>query len=165
VNSKVRVFSEVNPGFSSRVQLCGFLALFAMASHANAAASPAARDSKADAGPPKSIFTMPTGPQEGKDPFFPKSSRPYINATPVVPTITNSQPAPPMTFDLKLNGISGTTERPLAIINGKTFEKNEEGEVHMGPAKINIRVVEISSNTATVQVGGQQQILHMRGNF
>jgi len=146
----------------------GLLGLLAMASLANAAASPSAKESKsnaADAGPPKSVFVMPTGPQEGRDPFFPKSQRPYINATPVVPTLTNPQPAAPITYDLKLNGISGTAERPLAIINGKTFEKGEEAEVRMGLARVNIPVIEITSNTATVQVGAQQQVLRMRGSF
>ena len=80
--------------------------------------------------------------------------QPYV---PVTPT--------PQTFDLKLNGISGTSEHRLAIINGKTFEKDEEGEVRVGAAKVNIRVVDITANSATVQVGGRQQVLRMRGNY
>jgi hypothetical protein len=152
------------------VLLCGLLGLVGMPSRVEAAASPAMRDSRsgqpvANAGPPKSVFVIPSGPQEGKDPFFPKSSRVYLSEKPVVPTNNFVAPTPQQTFDLKLNGISGTAEHRLAIINGKTFEKDEEGEVRVGAAKVNIRVVEITANSATVQVGARQQVLHMRGNY
>ena len=29
---------------------------------------------------PRSIFVLPTNPQEGRDPFYPNSTRPYENA-------------------------------------------------------------------------------------
>jgi hypothetical protein len=111
----------------------------------------------------KSVFVIPSGPPEGKDPFFPKSIRVYTEAAPkTTPILTN---AAPQNFELKLSGVSGTAERPLAIINGKTFEQGEEGEVRVGGGRINIRVVEIKGKTVMVQIGAQQQVLRLRDNY
>jgi hypothetical protein len=109
----------------------------------------------------ESIFTIPNARPEGKDPFFPKSEYPYQHAKPAA-TNTYVAPAVPQTVDLKLSGISGTSDHRLCIINGKTLEQGEEREVPVGPARINIRVLKIEVDTVTVQVGTQQQVLHLR---
>lgn len=111
----------------------------------------------------ESVFTMPTGPKEGKDPFYPKSDRPWRDAKPAAPQ--QLAPVTPQTLELKLSGISGTPEHRLAIINGKTFEQGEESEVRVGTARINIHVLKIEADTATVQVGTQQQVLRLRHSF
>jgi hypothetical protein len=163
VNSPTR-FNQTGrlggPGGTRFLCLLGCAALAAVVHGAN----PPARSNTAPSEPVvlKSVFVMPTGPQEGKDPFFPRSLRPYESV--IVRTNMPLAVAPTM-IDLKLSGISGTAERPLAIINGKTFEQGEEGEVRVGVAHMNIRVVEIKANTVTVQMGTQQQVLRMRGNF
>jgi len=128
---------------------------------AGAAAGPAISVSNAiPAG--LSVFVIPGTPPEGKDPFFPKSLRVYTTGAASTNRVVT---APPQTVELKINGISGTAEHPLAIINGKTFEQGEEGEVRVGAARMNIRVLEIKANTVTVQVGTRQQVLRMRGGF
>src|SRR5438270_10526732 len=73
----------------------------------------------------KSVFTMPTAPREGKDPFFPRSTRPYTTRI----ISTNTTPAP-IIADFRLDGISGPPDHRLAIINYKTFEVGEEAEVN-----------------------------------
>lgn len=113
---------------------------------------------------PKSVFIMPATPQEGKDPFFPRSMRPYgpghetVKASP-------QQPAA-VVVDLRLNGISGTAERRLAIINNHTFEVNEEGVVsNSSGAPVRIRCLDIKADSVLVQIGGEQRILRLRSGF
>jgi hypothetical protein len=107
---------------------------------------------------PQSTFTQPKRREEGRDPFFPKSIRPYgEEAKPKnVPTVT------PIA-ELSLKGISGTPEQPLAIINTTTFTVGEEGDVSTRAGKIRIRCVEIrmSEGTVLVQVGGQSRELRL----
>src|SRR5439155_407260 len=66
----------------------------------------------------QAVFVNPHSRQEGRDPFFPRSDRPYASFV-AIPTKT-SQPS--VTADLKLGGISGSPEHRLAIINNRTFE-------------------------------------------
>jgi hypothetical protein len=110
---------------------------------------------------PKSAFIIPASPQEGKDPFFPLSTR----LLPSVVVSTNPQPAAAVVaveIKLKLNGISGTSARPLAIINNRTFEANEESAVSTVSGPVRIRCLEIKPDAVVVQVGGEQRILRLR---
>lgn len=108
---------------------------------------------------PKSVFLIPTTPQQGKDPFFPRSLRLFASAV----VNTNVQPlATPPSVQLRLNGISGTPDRRLAIINNQTFETNEEGEVPTNPGRARIRCLEIKADSVLVQVGGEQRVLRLR---
>ncbi len=109
---------------------------------------------------PKSVFIIPTAPQEGKDPFFPRSTRLFSS----VVVKTNIQPIT-HPIELHLNGISGTTDRPLAIINNQTFETNEEGEVPVHPGRARIRCLEIKPDSVLIQVGGEQRLLHLRAGL
>lgn len=104
-----------------------------------------------------STFVLPAKPSEGKDPFFPHSTRPYGA---VAPTKT-AQPA--VVAELTLGGISGTTDRPLAIINNSTFTTGDELEVTSGKLKLRIRCLEINMQTGSVlvQVGGERRELRL----
>lgn len=53
----------------------------------------------------QSVFVLPKTPAEGKDPFFPRSSRPYNTQT--IERTNLPAPANPAKLELKLNGISG----------------------------------------------------------
>jgi hypothetical protein len=107
---------------------------------------------------PQSSFTQPKRREEGRDPFFPKSIRPYGEES-------KQKNVPPVTpiAELALKGISGTPEQPLAIINTTTFAAGEEGDVLTRAGKIRIRCVEIrmSEGTVLVQVGGQSRELRL----
>src|SRR3954453_19286067 len=82
---------------------------------------------------PISTFLMPRSPQEGRDPFFPTSMRPYATATVVAST---NFLGPMVAVDLRLKGFSGPPERRLAIINNHTFEAGEEADVMSGNNKV-----------------------------
>ena len=106
----------------------------------------------------QSIFVMPTAPKEGKDPFFPHSLRPYN--TRVIQTNTI---VAPVIAELRLDGISGTPEHRLAIINYKTFDTGEDGDVNTNAGKLRIRCLEIGADTAIIQIGGERRVLRLRG--
>ncbi len=107
---------------------------------------------------PKSVFDLPRTPQEGKDPFFPKSTRVY-NSTVVA---TNAQAAAGSAGDLQLKGFSGTHAHRLAIINNRTFEAGEQGEVTTSTGRVRIRCLEIKTDTVIIQIGAEQRELHLR---
>ena len=107
---------------------------------------------------PKSVFIIPATPQEGKDPFFPRSMRIYNN----VLVKTNLQTAVVVTVDLHLNGISGTVDHRLAIINNHTFDAGEEGEVTTSSGRVRITCKDIKTDSVRVLVNGEERILRLR---
>lgn len=109
---------------------------------------------------PKSVFTNPATPQEGKDPFFPQSTR---HRPPPTPAITKAPTSVPV--ELELKGISGTPDRRMAIINNRTFETGEEGEVVSNVGRIRITCKEIKADSVLVIVNGKERALTMRSRL
>jgi len=109
---------------------------------------------------PQSVFVSPRSPQQGRDPFFPKSDRPFREYQ----VIPKSNPPVVVTTELRLQGISGSAERRLAIVNNRTFEVGEEGDVGSGPERVRIRVLEIKADAVVVQflASGQRREFHLR---
>ena len=127
---------------------------------AQGSATQSATNSPAPGEIPKSEFIIPASPAEGRDPFFPKSTR-LFNTTIITSTPT-VQKQPSVQIDLVLKGISGSASRRLAIINTRTFEVGEEHDLPTSAGRVRIRCVEIASDSVIVQVGGEQRILHLR---
>jgi hypothetical protein len=104
---------------------------------------------------PQSDFVVPTQPSEGRNPFFPLSS-----GRAVVPPINRETP-----FDITsfvLNGITSPPRR-TAMINGRTFDLGEEGEVRLpSGGRMLIKVEEIKSDSAVIFFGGQRHELRLR---
>ena len=98
----------------------------------------------------KSVFIIPKNPQEGHDPFFPDSTRPYESSNPhvvVLPSIPNA---------LAIEGISHDSHnRYFAIIGNHSYAVGDEGDV----SSIHFRVVEIRDNAVVVEVDGQRHEL------
>ena len=108
---------------------------------------------------PKSEFIIPTTPAEGRDPFFPKSTRLFHTTVVASPVAAKPQS---VQVDLVLKGISGSAGRRLAIINTRTFEVGEEHDLPTASGRVRIRCVEIAGDSVTVQVGGEQRVLRLR---
>lgn len=109
------------------------------------------------AAPPVSAFVIPRKITEGRDPFFPNSTRVYGTDT----AVTN-RPAS-IAADLVLKGISGTPEQPLAIINTTTFTTGEMNEVIFKNGRLRIQCLEINMTAGTVliQLGGERRELRL----
>jgi len=104
---------------------------------------------------PQSVFVMPTNPQEGRDPFFPESTRVYSAAM-----TTKKPPSAPLL--LTLNGINITSEHKLAMINGRTFAEGEEGEISTPNGRVQVRCVQINETSVIVEAGGERRELRPR---
>jgi hypothetical protein len=115
---------------------------------ARAAQTPAAPH--VNPAPAPFISTFNVTPGYGKDPFFPKSTR--LQASPVVKT--NALPSGELPSGMVLKGISGTKERPLAIINNRTFGEGEEAQLRVGIGIYHVKVVEIKERSVMVSVNG-----------
>jgi hypothetical protein len=111
----------------------------------------------------QSVFVMPSKPDEGKDPFFPRSMRPYGS----VPVLKTNQPVVVVQIDLQLKAISGPPEHHLAMVNNRTFDTGEEGEVTTAAGRVRIRCVEIRPDSVLVQIlsSGEQRVLHLRAGL
>jgi hypothetical protein len=98
---------------------------------------------------PKSVFIMPSKPQEGCDPFFPNSTRPYAEAT-----VAHHHSAAVSSLELK--GISGNPPYRLVIVNNHTFAAGDEGDVITREGRIHVRCIEIKPNSAILEADGQR---------
>ena len=110
---------------------------------------------------PRSVFVVPSNKADGRDPFVPNSSG---GAAVVVQPDKSTGPA----IALVYNGRSGTAEKPLAMINGRTFEPGETGDISIpgGGGRITVRCIEIKEKSVVVEIVStkQQQELQLRGN-
>jgi hypothetical protein len=88
-------------------------------------------------------------PRFGKDPFYPKSIR--RNGMPVIP---NTDPVLPNAPDLTLKGISGSREKPLAIINNRTFAVGETAEMRVKGQIVKVQCIEINDKSVKITVNG-----------
>ncbi len=103
---------------------------------------------------PQSIFIIPASPKDGRNPFFPRST---LNSPVVKPK--------PLTVDTSAVVLNGLTSppRPTAMINGRTFERGESGEVRLPTgARVRIQCLEIRADAVVVVVGSQRCELHLR---
>ena len=109
---------------------------------------------KADAG--RSVFTIPAGPKEGCDPFFPNSSRPFESTTPAAKPGVEA-------VSLVFRGISGSAAHPFAIINNHTVGEGDEGDVLTEMGRVHLRCIEIKRNSVLIEYGGQRHELVFTG--
>jgi hypothetical protein len=107
----------------------------------------------------KSVFVVPHTPTQGKDPFFPLSTRLFSTAV-ITQQQTNKVVSVPI--DLQLRGISGPSDHRLAIINTSTFETGEERDLRTRAGRVRVRCVEISEDSVVVQTGGERRVLRLR---
>lgn len=105
---------------------------------------------------PLSQFTIPASASEGRNPFFPDSTLAKVAQN-------STNPAPKIAVMLTLNGTSMAGAKRFALINGRTFEAGEEGEVTLGGSrKVHVLCVSIKADGATVEVDGIRQELKLK---
>jgi hypothetical protein len=133
----------------------------AMAGSLALRAAPQERPAKQET--PQSVFIIPNSPNEGRDPFYPQSTRRY-SASPgaVAPNASDSPLV--VTDSLALKSIVGG----LAIINNHSFAPGEEGDViDSDGQRQHIRLLEIKSKTKSVvvKIGGQSVELTLQNGL
>lgn len=107
---------------------------------------------------PKSVFIIPSKKQEGSDPFFPNSTRLWGGGS--AARVKQRQPSG---LDcLVLKGLSGTQANRLAMINGRTMARNEQAEINTDCGRLLVHCVDITSNSAIIEVSGERRELKLR---
>ena len=98
----------------------------------------------------RSLFVMPSSPSEGRDPFYPNSTRPYedvvIKHTVDVPSFT-------------IRGFSEIAGHRYVIINNHTFGQGDEGDVITPAGRIHLRCLTVGIDSVMIESGGSQQLL------
>jgi hypothetical protein len=149
--------SDLNPTLITRVTS---LALLLACAGSIAGAAPVSAPAASPSEPPvtKSVFV--DRPNFGRDPFFPNSSRrgKLVEATVAQPVAS---------FDnIALKGISGgTADKRLAILNNKTFEAGEEGELRVAGQLTRVKVVEIREKSVVISINGITKELFLGTRF
>ena len=101
--------------------------------------------------PIRSVFIIPASPHDGRDPFFPESTRPYEAAiTSHVQQVIN----------LVVKGISGTAGDRLVIINNHTFGVGDESDVLTSGGRVHVRCLEITANGVVIEANNQRRELN-----
>lgn len=103
--------------------------------------------------PARSVFVMPANVHEGRDPFFPESTRPYEDAVATKHTVEVNA------FSVK--GISIERGQPMAIINNHTFAVGDEGDVITPSGRVHLRCTEIRAGTVVIEVNGTKRELNI----
>jgi hypothetical protein len=99
-----------------------------------------------------SVFVIPSEPREGRDPFFPNSTRPY--KTTVTTTFHSADVSA-----LIIKGFSGSVDHRFVIINNHTFAPGDEGDVVTPAGRMHLTCVEIRTNSVVIDVGGERHEL------
>ncbi len=108
---------------------------------------------------PKSIFVVPATPKEGRNPFFPNSAPQPV---PVDLTKGPNTPSSDIWRLIVLNGITSPPKR-TAMINGRTFEQGESGEVKLpNGMKVLLKCEEIRADSAVIILDNQRRELRLR---
>ena len=94
----------------------------------------------------RSTFVIPKNPKEGRDPFFPNSTRLYETVLPAQPHVADVS-------SLVLKGISGPSDHRLAIINNRTFGVGDEANLATPQGPIHVRCVEIKAGSVVIESG------------
>ena len=139
--------------FTHLLVLAGTFITLAVRADATVSTNAAAAKLAVPIAPPKSVFTIPTVPREGRDPFYPDSTRIYdlsapVAAKPVVQTI------------LMVKGYSVVNGRPMVILNNHSFMTGDEGDVTSGGTRTHVHCLEIRAGTVIVEVNGLRQTIH-----
>jgi len=101
----------------------------------------------------RSIFVIPTNSKDGRDPFFPNSTRSYD-------PVSAARPHAGDVSSLVLKGISGPPNHRLAIINNRTLGVGDEENLVTPQGRIHIRCVEIKAGSVVIESGGQRHELN-----
>ena len=125
-------------------------------------AKPAAPAIEPEAPIPQSTFSIPATSGVARDPFYPSR----IIQAEVAKPATNAAAARVSSLScLVLKGLSGTPSNPLAMVNGRTMGRGEDAEIVTDCGRLLVHCVDITTNSAIVEVGGERRELRLRSDF
>jgi len=142
----------------------GVVAVLSVAAFSAFAAdkAPAAKTPEQPAPVPQSVFTIPPTAGVARDPFYPSR---IIQAEVAKPQATTNTVRTTSLTCLVLKGLSGPPTAPLAMINGRTMARGEDAEINTDCGRLLVHCVDITTNSAIVEVAGERRELHLRSDF
>lgn len=75
--------------------------------------------------------------------------------------VKNELPVPAKVEQIKLSGLSGPANQRLAIINGKTFSPGEDNDLKVAGKMVNVKCLEIRSQSVLVKIQDLDQICEL----
>lgn len=152
----------MNTATLSRALLVVALALAPRLAHAAgqpAAGKPAAGKPAAapvqEAPPPRSVFVI--DPQAGKDPFFPKSTRPFgriLIKTNEVAVVSSQFPP-----EIRVQGFSNQRDKLIVILNGKSITKGEKIDLPIRGVRVTVHCLDLTEKSILLEANGITQEL------
>ena len=103
-----------------------------------------------------STFIVPANTKDGRDPFFPESTRTFEAMIAASQTNRTAE-----ITSLKVPGISGTSGKLLAIINNHTFAVGDEGDVLASGGKVHLKCIQITPTYVVVEVNGRNHRINL----
>lgn len=105
--------------------------------------------------PAKSVFVVPATTREGRDPFYPESTRLAEAAA----TANHATESAAEAATLKISGFSSANGKRMVIINNHTFATGDERDLMNAGARVHIRCLDIRSNSVIIEVNGRPREL------
>jgi hypothetical protein len=103
----------------------------------------------------RSVFNLPSSSKDGRDPFYPESTR-------VMDDLQRANASKTVELtSLKVPGISGTPGHLLAIINNHTFAIGDEGDVLTASGRVHLRCIDIHPDSVLVEINGQMHRINL----
>jgi hypothetical protein len=99
-------------------------------------------------GPVKSVFTLPKKFAEGRDPFFPESTRVFQA------TLAENPGHTAEITSLVVKGYSRDATGASVIINNRTFSAGDERDVLTPTGRIRIKCVDVLPDTVVIEHNG-----------
>ncbi len=99
--------------------------------------------------PTRSTFTMPKQFTEGRDPFFPESTRVFQAVMLESPATSKVEIS-----SLVVKGYYRDANSAFVIINNHTFTAGDEGDVMTTGGRIHIKCVDVLRNAVVIEFNG-----------
>ena len=99
--------------------------------------------------PVRSTFTMPKQFSEGRDPFFPESTRVFQAALLETPSRSKVD-----VNSLVVKGYSRDAKSAYVVINNHTFTVGDEGDVPTTGGRIHLKCVDVLPHAVVVEFNG-----------
>jgi len=132
---------------------------YLMAAALIASCAVANADNKTNAPVVRPLSVFNANDAQGKDPFFPESTRrltqPAIASAP-------KENTPAQNYSFSLKGISGSKLQPLALINNATVGVGEFAEVRASGRPVKIRCREIRDQSVVIEIDGTGEVKELK---
>ena len=115
----------------------------------------------------QSVFVSPTNSTSGRDPFFPRSERPWKGLMRTAPVSTGPVVVTPAAAEVVYMAFSGSAETTcIATVTvngiGRTLKVGEYTEVISRGVTVKVRCISITEEKVVIEVDGERKEIALR---